>query len=102
MTASNGSKLTPAALAVVGLATVAYSAKAHEWYSINGVQAAPADAGVMAARGLPIGDYWVRNDGDWGFAGHPDVQGNVYGRRPDLLERGLLYAPREWLGEQKS
>ena len=52
----------------------------------------------MAARGLPIGDYWVRNDGDWGIMGDPDVQGNVYGRRPSLLERGLLYAPREWLG----
>jgi hypothetical protein len=97
MAASNSSKLTPAALAVVGFATAAYPARALEWYSINGVPATPEAAGVMAARGLPIGDYWVRNDGDWGIMGDPDVQGNVYGRRPSLLERGLLYAPREWL-----
>ena len=98
MAPSNSLKLTTAALAFVGFATAAYPAKAHEWYSINGVPASPEAAGVMAARGLPIGDYWVRNDGDWGIMGDPDVQGNVYGRRPSLLERGLLYAPREWLG----
>jgi hypothetical protein len=97
MAASN-SKLTPAALAVVGFATVASATKAHEWYSINGEPASPEEGGVMAARGLPLGDYWVRNDGDWGFAGNADVQGNIYGRRPSLSERGLLFSPSKWLG----
>jgi len=97
MAASNGPKLAAAALAAVGFATAADPAMARESYSINGSPAPPEAAVVMAARGLPFGDYWVRNDGDWGFAGDPDVHGNVYGRRPGLLERGLLYAPREWL-----
>lgn len=44
-------KLTPAPSAVFG-----------KWYSINGELASPADAEVMAARGLPFGDYWVASD----------------------------------------
>ena len=48
---NNGSKLTPAASAVFG-----------EWYSINGGSASPEDGEVMAARGLPFGDYWVAGD----------------------------------------
>ena len=55
------------------------------------------DAGVMAARGLLFGDYWARNSGDWGFAGSQDVQRNIYGRRPTLGERGLLYSTSKWL-----
>ena len=101
MLASNGSELMPAALAVFGFATVVSDAKTEESYSINGEPASPEDAEVMAARGLPFGDYWVRNDGDWGFSGNPDVQGNIYGRRPSFSERGLLYSPIEWLRESR-
>jgi hypothetical protein len=91
-----GSKMTPAALAVLGFAA-ASSAQAHGWYTINGEPASSDDAQVMAARGLPFADYWVRHDGDWGFADSTDVQGNVYGRRPSFAERGLLYASSGWL-----
>jgi hypothetical protein len=80
-----GYETSPAALAILG------------WYTINGQPASSEDARVMAARGLTFADYWVRKDGDWGVAGSRDVQGNIYGRRPDLAERGLLYASSEWL-----
>jgi hypothetical protein len=33
-----------------------------EWYCINGVPASFEDAAVLAARGLPRGDYWVADD----------------------------------------
>ena len=33
-----------------------------EWYFINGVPASLEDAEVLAARGLPYGDYWVAGD----------------------------------------
>ena len=32
------------------------------WYFINGVPASLEDAEVLAARGLPRGNYWVAND----------------------------------------
>ena len=48
--AGNGSKLMRGA-SVLG-----------KWYSINGELASSEDAEVMAARGLPFGDYWVARD----------------------------------------
>ena len=95
--AGTGSKMTPVGLAVLEFATAVSVAGAYEWYYINRRPASTDDARIMAARGLPFADYWVRNDGDWGVAGESDVQGNVYGRRPALSERGLLYSPAEWL-----
>jgi hypothetical protein len=32
------------------------------WFFINGVPASLEDAEVLAARGLPHGDYWVASD----------------------------------------
>ena len=32
------------------------------WYFVNGVPASLEDAEVLAARGLPHGDYWVARD----------------------------------------
>lgn len=92
-----GSKVTPAALAVLGLAAASSAAETHGCYTINGQPAYSDGARVMAARGLPFADYWVRHDGDWGLAGSSDTQGNVYGRRPNLAQRGLLYASSGWL-----
>src|SRR4029077_837377 len=51
MAVSSGWKLTPEASAVFG-----------KWYSINGKPASTEDGGVMAARGLPCGGYWVASD----------------------------------------
>jgi hypothetical protein len=51
MAVSCGWKLTPEASAVFG-----------KWYSINGKPASAEDGGIMAARGLPFGDYWVSSD----------------------------------------
>jgi hypothetical protein len=51
MAASDGWKVTPPGSAIFG-----------EWYSINGRPASPEDTEVMAARGLPYGDYRVAND----------------------------------------
>jgi hypothetical protein len=96
MAAGNGSRLTPAMLAGFGFAPAVSAASGQE-YSINGQPVSVEDAGVMAARGLPFGDYWVRNSGDGGFAGSQDAQGNIYGRRPTLGERGLLYSTSKWL-----
>jgi hypothetical protein len=33
-----------------------------EWYFINGAPASLEDAEMLAARGLPHGDYWVARD----------------------------------------
>jgi hypothetical protein len=38
------------------------SAVFGKWYSINGKPSSAEDGGVMAARGLPFGDYWVASD----------------------------------------
>jgi hypothetical protein len=51
MAVSSGWKLTPEASAMFG-----------KWYSINGKPASAEDGGVMAARGLPFGDYWVASE----------------------------------------
>ena len=52
MAASNDStRLTSTASRVFG-----------EWYFINGVPTSLEDAEVLAARGLPHGDYWVAGD----------------------------------------
>jgi hypothetical protein len=52
MTASNDStRLTSTASRVFG-----------ERYFINGLPASLEDAQVLAARGLPRGNYWVAND----------------------------------------
>jgi hypothetical protein len=51
MAVSSGWKLTPEASTVFG-----------KWYSINGKPASAEDGGVMAARGLPFGDYWVASE----------------------------------------
>lgn len=50
---------------------------------------------------IPSGNYWLRNDGWWGYAGDPTPRGRLgdYCRKPSLSERGLLYRPGEILGE---
>jgi hypothetical protein len=102
VSASGGLNMASAVFEVPGFGTSASAARPQELYSINGEPASREDGAVMAGRGLPLGDYWVRNDGNWGFAGATDVQGNVYGRRPDLAERGLLYSRSEWLTARSS
>ena len=51
MAATSDSRMTSTASTVFG-----------EWYFINGAPASLEDAEVLAARGLPRGDYWVADD----------------------------------------
>jgi len=87
--------LTAAAL---GFLAAASAANAQNWYYVNGQPVSPIVAQALAARGLPFGHYWLRKNGNWGIAGNADVVGNIYGRRPSLSERGLLYSPANWRG----
>jgi hypothetical protein len=91
------SELAAWLVAAFGLVATASAASAQDWYYINRQPASLSVAQAMAARGLPYGYYWLQPNGDWGFEGNSDVVGNIYGRRPGLSERGLLYSPGELL-----
>ena len=93
MSTITDSSLRSVALACALLGFLAFGSAAHaqDWYFINGAPASPDVAQQMANRGLPFGNYWVQPNGNWGFAGNADVQGNIYGRHPSLSERGLLF-----------
>ena len=80
-----------------GVLAVSSAASAQNWYYVNNQSASPEVAQLMAARGLPFGYYWLYPNGNWGMAGSSDVVGNIYGHRPSLSERGLLYSPGELL-----
>ena len=82
-------------VAAFGFVTTVSVARAQDWYYINRQPAPLSVAQAMAARGLPYGYYWLQANGNWGFEGNSDVVGNIYGRRPSLSERGLLYSPGE-------
>jgi hypothetical protein len=84
-------KLMASALAFLGFLTTESPAQAQDWYYINGAPASLDVAQRMANRGLPFGNYWLQPNGNWGFGGDADVQGNIYGRHPSLSERGLLF-----------
>jgi hypothetical protein len=81
----------------VRISALGAGANAQGWYFVNNQPASLEVAREMAARGLPFGRYWLQPNGNWGFAGSADAVGNVYGRRPSLSERGLLYSPGELL-----
>jgi hypothetical protein len=51
---------------------------------------------------IPNGAYWLNTTtGVWGYAGNPrpmgHIQDNCPQRRRSLSERGLLFAPGDWL-----
>lgn len=85
------SKLVVWLVAAFGFIATISAARAQDWYYINRQPASLSVAQVMAARGLPYGYYWLQPNGNWGFEGNSDVVGNIYGRRPSLSERGILY-----------
>ena len=85
------SKLVIRLVAAFGFLPTISAASAQDWYYINRQPASPSVAQAMVARGLPYGYYWLQPNGNWGFEGNSDVAGNIYGRRPSLSERGLLY-----------
>jgi len=91
------SRLAVLLLAGFGLVATMSAASAEDWYFINRQPASINVAQAMAARGLPFGYYWLQPNGNWGFEGNSDAVGNIYGRRPSLSERGMLYAPGELL-----
>ena len=84
-----------AAAAVVAVTTIYRDAEAQGWYIVNGQPAPPALAQYFAARNLPYGQYWLQQNGNWGFVGNPDTVANLNGRRPSLSERGMLFSPGE-------
>jgi hypothetical protein len=93
---SRRSKLI-AVMAALGFLATGPVANAQAWYYVNGQPVSPGVAQQLAARGLPFGYYWLQNNGNWGVVGNADVVGNIYGRRPSLSQRGLLYSPGELL-----
>ena len=95
--ASRRSKPIALGAAALGFVAAGSVANAEDWYYINRQPVSPNVAEQMAARGLPFGYYWLQDNGNWGIAGNSDVLGNIYGRRPSLSERGLLYSPGELL-----
>ena len=92
--ARSRSKLIALVVAFGVVATMSV-ANAQAWYYVNGQPVSRGVAVQMAARGLPFGYYWLRPNGNWGVVGNPDVLGNIYGHRPSLSQRGLLYSPGE-------
>jgi hypothetical protein len=96
MITSRRSKLI-ALVAALGFVATGSVVEAQSWYYVNGAPAPPEVAEQMAARGLPFGYYWLQPNGNWGVQDNPDALGNIYGRRPSLSERGLLYSPGELL-----
>ena len=81
--------------AALGVVVICSTAHAQALYIVNGSPAHPAIAQYFAGRNLPSGYYWVNNNGNWGFAGDATVVGNLYGQRPSLSERRMLFAPGE-------
>jgi|SRR5215467_13680809 len=97
MTKRTSSPLSLIIAVAFGVLTISTAADAQGWYYVNNQPASPEIAAAMAARGLPFGYYWLNANGNWGMAGSSDVRSNIYGRRPSLSERGLLYSPGELL-----
>ncbi|QIG48263.1 hypothetical protein G5V57_11315 [Nordella sp. HKS 07] len=83
---------------------VASPADAQRYVIVNGQFLNSAQIQRLEQLGcvsIPDGNYWLRSDGWWGYAGDPTPQGQLgdYCRKPSLSERGLLYRPGEILGE---
>jgi hypothetical protein len=74
---SRRSTLTTWLATAFALAVTVSVASAQNWYYINRQPATPSLAQFMAARGLPVGYYWLRSNGDWGIEGNPNVLGNI-------------------------
>lgn len=94
---STYSRLAVWLVAAFGFVATVPAARAQDWYYINRQPASLNVAQAMATKGLPHGYYCLQPNGNWGFEGNSDVVGNIYGRRPSLSERGILYSPGELL-----
>jgi hypothetical protein len=55
----------------------------------------------LACIAIPDGNYWLRNDGLWGYADDPTPRGRLgdYCRKPGLSQRRMLYRQGEILSE---
>jgi hypothetical protein len=79
-------------------------AYAERYVIVNGYFLNSAQIQQLEQQGcvsIPNGNYWLRNDGWWGYAEDPTPRGKLgeYCRKPSLSERRLLYRPGEILGE---
>lgn len=71
--------LRPATVAFVAMLAFAPAAlRAQIYYTINGQPASPGLSYMLAARGLPFGNYWLRQNGDWGVIGSFYPIGNIH------------------------
>jgi len=63
---------------VAALSILPNGASAQVYYTINGQVAPPDIAYSMAAKGLPPGNYWLAQNGNWGVVGSAYPLGNIY------------------------
>ena len=68
----------PAVAVVAFLAIAPYAARAQVYYTINGQPAPPNVTYFLASHGLPFGNYWLNQNGDWGVVGSMIPLGNIY------------------------
>lgn len=61
-----------------GLAMATLPAAAQVYYTINGQPVTAEVQAYMAANGLPLGHYWLDDQGYWGMVGNPNPIGNIY------------------------
>jgi hypothetical protein len=67
-----------AAVAVAAFLAIApNAARAQVFYTVNGQPAPPNLSQFMAANGLPFGNYWLHQNGDWGVVGSMYPLGNI-------------------------
>jgi hypothetical protein len=100
--ASAGARFLAAASILICSAVAAH---AQAYVVVNGRVLSQSEIYALerqACTSIPAGNYWLRNDGIWGYAGNPVPQGRVWEycvqrRHPSLSERGLLYSPGELL-----
>ncbi len=100
------SRITALAFMLMGIAgsLVANPAYGQRYVIVNGYFLSPAQIQGLeqqACTSIPNGNYWLRNDGWWGYAQDPIPRGRLgdYCRKPSLSERRQLYRPGEILSE---
>src|SRR5689334_4785080 len=85
-------------------AFVVSPAHAGRYVMVNGHFMNPAQIRLLdqlACIAIPEGNYWLRNNGLWGYADDPTPRGRLgdYCRKPGLSQRRMLYRPGEILSE---
>lgn len=72
------------------LALMLYASAGHAEVYINGYLVRQLNVlHELAGEPVPSASYWLMNNGNWGYAGNPQIRGNLY----------AMNAGRYWLAE---